>query len=77
MQTLKVFIFVEGESGKDELRIDGNLETLRAFLLGVGNFEIQSFPARVDPLPLADPVPTATKTKRKPNTIPQPIPQTA
>jgi hypothetical protein len=70
MQTLKVFIFVEGESGKDELRIDGNLETLRAFLSEMGNIEIQSSPARVDPSPLAETVKTATKTKRKPKPIP-------
>lgn len=35
----------------------------------------ESFPARVDPSPLGETVPTATK--RKPKTIPQPIPQPA
>ncbi|MCZ2121833.1 MAG: hypothetical protein LC108_06190 [Anaerolineales bacterium] len=44
MQELKVFIVIEGDKQKDELRIDGNLETLRAFLLGVGLLEPQPVP---------------------------------
>jgi hypothetical protein len=77
MQDIKVYIVIENKKTGDETNISGSLELLRAFLLGVGNFEIQSFPARVDPSPLAETVPTATKTKRTPKTIPQPIPQTA
>lgn len=65
MQTLKVFIVIEGDSGKDELRIDGNLETLRAFLSGVGSFEMQSAPMS----PLNIPMTQAPNTKRKPYSL--------
>lgn len=67
MQTLKVFIFVEGESGKDELRIDGNLETLRAFLSGVGSFEMQSAPMLSSPpnIPITQAPTTKSKTPKK------------
>jgi len=77
MQDLKIYIVIQDPKTKQDVNITGNFEVLRAFLSGVGNFEIQSesFPARVDPSPLGETVPTATKRKTK--TIPQPIPQPA
>jgi len=73
MQDLKIYIVIEDPKTKRDISIRGNFEILQAFLSGVGSFEMQSFPARVDPSPLGETVPTATK--RKPKTIPQPIPQ--
>ncbi len=48
---------------------------LRSELERRGLLDVQSESARVDPSPLGETVPTATK--RKPKTIPQPIPQPA
>lgn len=74
MQTLKVFIVIEGASGKDELRIDGNLETLRAFLSGVGNLEIQDPAPTSSPLAEAQPIPHTRKRKSANANASQPLP---
>jgi len=75
MQDLKIYIVIEDPKTKRDISIRGNFEILQAFLSGVGSFEMQSFPARVDPSPLAERVPVPSAAKRKPKTIPQPIPQ--
>ncbi len=63
MQDLNIYIVIRDPKTKQDVNITGNFDVLRAFLSGVGSFEMQSFPA-VDPSPITQ-APTATRNKRK------------
>jgi len=65
MDNLQIYITIEKPMTDRNLRITGDIELLRAFLSGMGSFEMQSFPA-VDPSPtIGAPRPTAKRNKRK------------
>jgi len=84
MEYLKIYISIEDPLTKQDLNISGRFDLLCDFLAGMNKSiainelpsPMQSFPARVDPSPLAERVPVPSAAKRKPKTIPQPIPQT-
>ena len=42
MQDLKIHIVIEDPKTKQDVSIRGNFEILQAFLLGIGNFEMQN-----------------------------------
>lgn len=73
MQDLKIYIVIQDPKTKQDVNITGNFEVLRAFLSGVGSFEMQSEPARVDPSPLAERIPIPQTAKRKPARKAEPI----
>jgi hypothetical protein len=61
MQDLKIYIVIQDPNTRQDVSIKGNFEVLRAFLSGVGNFEIQ------DPAPMSSPIieTKSTTDKRK------------
>jgi hypothetical protein len=59
MNDLKVWIVIQDPKTKQDVNITGNFDILRAFLSGVGKFEIQTDPAHVD----APSIPTNKPTK--------------
>ncbi len=63
MQDLKIYIVIQDPKTKQDVNITGNFDVLRAFLSGVGNFEIQ------DPAPLSSPIietKSATNKRKSP-----------
>jgi hypothetical protein len=53
MQDMKIYILIEGQEKESEVRIDGNLETLRELL---NKLRVELFPsAPVAALPVKDP----------------------
>lgn len=70
-QDLRIYIVITDHDTRRDVIIKGSFDVLRAFLLGVGNVDVESFPPERDCPPLNETVPT----KRKPKpTTPQTIP---
>lgn len=50
MQELKIYIVIQDPKTKQDVNITGNFDVLRAFLSGVGNFEIMDTAPPSSPL---------------------------
>lgn len=65
MQDLKIYIVIQDPKTKQDVNITGNFDVLRAFLSGVGNFEIQDPAPTSSPLAEAQPIPHKTRKSAK------------